>query len=53
VVLDNTGLADLPSQLQPQFIDRKNWHMATWSDGNQSFFLATTANEAELKKLFS
>jgi hypothetical protein len=52
VVVDNTGLPDLPPQLQPQFKNSKNWNMASWSDGNQTFLLATTADEAALKKLF-
>jgi hypothetical protein len=52
VVMDNTGLTDLPPQLQPQFKASKNWNMASWSDGSQTFLLATTADEAVLKKLF-
>ncbi|MDI1311506.1 hypothetical protein [Prosthecobacter sp.] len=52
VVVDNTGLPDPPPQLQPQFKNSKNWNMASWSDGSQTFLLATTADEAALKKLF-
>lgn len=52
VVVDNTGLQDQPPQLQPQFKNSKNWNMASWSDGSQTFLLATTADEAALKKLF-
>jgi len=52
VVVDNTGLTDLPPQLQPQFKSSKNWNMASWSDGSQTFLLATRADEAALKKLF-
>jgi hypothetical protein len=52
VVVDNTGLADMPPQLQPQFKNSKNWNMASWSDGSQTFLLATTADVAALKKLF-
>ncbi len=52
VVMDNTGLSDLPPQLQPQFKSSKNWNMASWSDGSQTFLLATTADEAVLKRLF-
>ena len=52
VVMDNSALADAPPQMQPQFQTSKNWHMASWSDGTQSFLLATTADEAALKKLF-
>lgn len=52
VVLDNSGLDRAPPQLQPQFASSKNWHTASWSDGAQSFMLATTEDEAELKKMF-
>lgn len=52
VVVENTGLTGLPPQLQPQFKTSKNWNMASWSDGSQTFLLATTADEAALKKLF-
>lgn len=52
VVMDNRALADAPPQMQPQFQTSKNWHMASWSDGTQSFLLATTADETALKKLF-
>lgn len=52
VVVDNTGLPDLPPQLKAQFKNSKNWHMASWSDGSQTFLLATSAGEKELKKLF-
>lgn len=52
VVVDNTDLLDQPPQLQPQFKHSKNWNMASWSDGKQTFLLATTADEAALKKLF-
>lgn len=52
VVMDNAGMANVPPQLQPQFKSCKNWNMASWSDGKQSFILATRADEAALKKLF-
>lgn len=52
VVMDNTGLSEQPPQLQPEFKTSKNWNMASWSDGSQTFLLATTADEAALKKLF-
>ncbi|WP_395748000.1 hypothetical protein [Prosthecobacter sp.] len=52
VVVDNSGLSGAPPQLKPQFKHSKNWNMASWSDGSQTFLLATTANEAVLKKLF-
>ena len=52
VVMDNTGLPEQPPQLQPEFKTSKNWNMASWSDGSQTFLLATTADEVVLKKLF-
>jgi hypothetical protein len=52
VVMDNSGLPDMPPQLKPQFKTNKNWNMASWSDGSQTFLLATRADEAALKKLF-
>jgi hypothetical protein len=52
VVMDNTDLADVPPQLRPQFKACKRWNTASWSEGKQTFFLATTADVATLKKLF-
>lgn len=52
VVMDNTGLANPPPQLLPQFKNSKHWNMASWSDGNQTFLLATTADATALKQLF-
>ncbi len=51
VVMDNAQLASAPPQMKPQFQTSKNWHMASWSDGNQTFLLATTADEKALRKL--
>jgi len=51
VVMDNSQLASAPPQMKPQFQSSKNWHMASWSDGNQCFLLITSAGEKELKKL--
>ena len=52
VVIESSGLEDLPPQGRPEFKNSKNWNMAAWSDGGQTFLLATTADEKELKKLF-
>ncbi|OYW71442.1 MAG: hypothetical protein B7Z37_27780 [Verrucomicrobia bacterium 12-59-8] len=52
VVMDNTDMANLPPQLQPQFKACRNWNTASWSDGKQTFLLATKADVAALKKLF-
>lgn len=50
VVMDNSQLASAPP-LKPQLQTNKNWHMASWSEGSQTFLLATSAGELELKKL--
>lgn len=52
VVFDNTGLGNCPEQDAPCFKSARNWHYASWSHGSQSFMLATTGDEAALKKLF-
>ena len=51
VVMDNSDLGSEPPKEVPEFINSNKWHMARWSDGQQSYLLATTASEAELKKL--
>lgn len=48
LVVMNT--ADLESKTA-QLSSSKNWNMATWSEGSQTFMLATTSDAAELKKL--
>lgn len=53
LVLDNTNLCDCPAADAPCFKAAKNWHYAAWSHGSHAFMLATTADEAVLKKLFS
>ena len=52
IVMDNTGMVELPPEQVPQFLQSKNWSMASWSDGSQSFLLATTGHLKALKKLF-
>lgn len=52
VIIDNAGLKDVPPQNKPQFGDHGAWHTAAWSDGSQSFLLATQAEEKDLKRLF-
>lgn len=53
IVLDNTDLCDCPAADEPCFKTAKNWHYAAWSHGSHAFMLATTADEAVLRKLFS
>jgi hypothetical protein len=45
----NSARPDLGNQ--PQFSSDKGWSMATWSDGQQTFFLATSDNSAVLRRL--
>lgn len=52
IVMDNTGMEALPPEQEPEFLQSKNWSMASWSDGPQSFLLATTGDLKALKKLF-
>ncbi len=52
LVLDNTNLSDCPAQDAPCFKFTKNWAYASWSHGSHTFMLATTADQAMLKKLF-
>lgn len=49
IVFDDANFPE--AQEQPQFRTSQNWHLATWSDGAKTYMLATTADEAELKRL--
>ncbi len=48
LVVMNT--ADLLKQAKPQFSSQEEWNLATWSDGQQTFLLATTDNAAALRR---
>lgn len=48
-----SGLPGAPSLGPPQFASREGWHVATWREGDQGYFLATQAEEAKLKGLFA
>ncbi|MCB1207739.1 MAG: hypothetical protein KDK97_00365 [Verrucomicrobiales bacterium] len=52
VVFSNDKLDAVPPQNAPQFENSKGWSLATWSDGQQSYLLATKADQATLRKLF-
>jgi hypothetical protein len=53
LVLDNEGLCDCPAADEgPCFKSARNWRYASWSHGSHAFMLATTADEAALKRLF-
>ncbi len=47
VVMDSANLESHATQ----FSRSKNWNMATWSEGSQTFMLATTSDAVELKRL--
>jgi hypothetical protein len=51
IVVERAGLPDAPPDHQPQFAKSADWNLAAWSDGTQSFLLATKADVSALKKL--
>lgn len=53
VVMNQSDLHSPPPQNAPLFASSGRWTMATWSDGPQSFMLATSAEAELLKKLFA
>jgi hypothetical protein len=53
VTLSNKGLKDMPPQHNPQFVAHGEWNVAMWSDGDQSFMLATKSAKSTLKGLFA
>ncbi|MFM7603875.1 MAG: hypothetical protein ACKO8Z_01595 [Prosthecobacter sp.] len=52
LVLNNEGLCDCPGEDEPCFKSARNWRYASWTHGSHTFLLATTADEAALKRLF-
>ncbi len=53
VVMNAASLRNPPPQHQPQFTQRDDWHVASWSDGAQSYMLLTQAAPEKLKALFA
>lgn len=53
VVFSNADLCDCPGQNQPCFKSSNSWRYASWSHGEQTFVLATRAEEETLKTLFA
>jgi len=53
ITLSNKGLKDMPPQHNPQFVAHGEWNVAMWSDGDQSFMLATKSAKSTLKGLFA
>lgn len=52
VVMNASDLNRPPPQATPEFNQQGGWATAMWSDGPQSFLLATNEDPALLKKLF-
>lgn len=53
VVIDSQGLRDVPPQNRPQFSEQDGWHIVSWSDGEQSYLLASHGDAELLRKLFA
>jgi hypothetical protein len=53
VVLNRHDLEKAPSQHQPTFEGHGEWQVVTWSDGAQSYLVATKAPESALRQLFA
>lgn len=51
VVLNREGLDDAAPEGAPKIERSKKWAMASWSDGGQTYLLATTSGEEELRRL--
>ena len=50
-VVDKGALANPPASTGPQYDSMKGWNVASWSDGQMSYFLATNATMDNLKQL--
>lgn len=51
VVIDDATKDSRQPLNTPRLETRDRWHMASWSDGRQTYLLATSAGEKELKQL--
>jgi hypothetical protein len=51
IVIDTGSLPGLPPPGKTEFDTNSKWNLATWTDGSQSYFLASTEDTTELKKL--
>lgn len=51
IVIERSGLPDAPPERLPEFTSSDDWNLAAWSDGAQSFLLATKADLSDLKML--
>jgi hypothetical protein len=50
-VVDKGALNNPPASTGPQYDSMKGWNIASWSDGQMSYVLATTATMDDLKQL--
>lgn len=53
VVLEQGTLPNLPAQTAPQFAQRGEWQLASWTDGTRGLVLMTRASPDKLKALFA
>lgn len=53
VVFNHQDLENAPPQHQPTFEGHGEWRIVTWSDGAQSYLMATKAPESALRQLFA
>ena len=51
MVQESAGQGGGVPEGRAKFEKRKNWSLASWSDGGQTSLLATTAGEEELRRL--
>jgi anti-sigma factor RsiW len=52
-MVDKGALSNPPGTSGPQYGSKNGWNLATWSDSNMSYVLATDASMDDLKQLFS
>jgi anti-sigma factor RsiW len=52
-MVNKGALSNPPGSSGPQYGNKNGWNMATWSDSNMSYVLATDASMDDLKQLFS
>ena len=53
VTVEKRQLAGPPPEKRPQFVQKRDWMTASWSEQSQSFMLAMKGSEPEMRKLLS
>lgn len=53
VTFQITGLKGAPTTTEPLFVQKGDWHMATWRSGDRGYYLATQAEGQTLRGLFA